>query len=332
MKTRSFVFAIFAIAIIMGLVACATSPAGKATTEVTTVRIGHLPAAQGLPLYVAVEKGYFEQEGIKVEVIKFDSPNLLLQALASGQIDFGAPSTAAGITSIVESQRPGELKIFALAGSSTTSNGTINEALLVGKNSSMRTIANLKGKRIGILPSIQWRTIAEHILAQHNLSAGKDVILVELSSGLQAQALASGQVDALLAIEPVPTVVEERGIGRELVRAPVEQYLADPFYGGAGVLRSSFAKEHPQTTEKVLRVFARSIDEINADPQAAKAYLPKYTAIDPQLVNDTPDVLFKMYPDFTAKDTEALQQFFDIFPEYNVTSRRVNATQLIYTG
>jgi NitT/TauT family transport system substrate-binding protein len=323
---------IFLIALLLVATACTTQQAatGQVTKELTTVKIGHLPAVQGLPLYLALDKGYFEQEGIKVEVTKFDSPNLLLQALASGQIDFGAPSTAAGITSIVESQKPGELKIFALGGSSTQSENAINEVLIVRKDSSISTMQDLKGKKVGILASIQWRTIAKHIFAQQNLSTEKDIILVELAPGLQAQALAAGQVDALLAIEPIGTTARVNGISKEVIHAPVEQFVSDPFYGGAGVLRTSFAKENPQTTEKVLRVFAKSIDEINANPQVAKSHLVKYTPLNASLANEVPNVIFKMYPNFTAEDKQGLQQFFDIFWQNNVTTKRVDVDQIIY--
>src|SRR3989338_1078083 len=256
------------IALLMILGSCREEEISK--QEQTTVKIGHLPAAQGLPLYLALEKGYFEEQGITVEVISFDSPNLLVQALVAGQIDFGAPSTAAGITAIAEAANPGQLKIFAVAGSTTEDIDKINEMLIVGINSTMTSIEDLKGKKVGILPSIQWRTIATHIFAQHNLSTETDILLVELTGSLQVQALAAGQVDALLTIEPMGTIAEMNGISRELVHAPVEEFHADPFYGGAVVLRTEFAEQNPETTTKILAVFARAIDEINANPEEAR--------------------------------------------------------------
>jgi NitT/TauT family transport system substrate-binding protein len=328
---RSFIAVIFTIVLLCTACTTQSSPTGQAIAQETAVvRIGHLPATHGLPLYLAMDKGYFEQEGLSVEVVKFDSPNLLLQALATGQIDFGAPSTAAGITSIVESKRPGELKIFAAGGSSTKLDDSINEVLIVRKDSSITRMQDLEGKTVGILPSIQWRTIATHVFAQEGIAVGTDVTLVELAPGLQVQALAAGQVDALLTIEPVGTTARVKGISRELVHAPIETYLADPFYGGAGVLRTAFAEENPRTTEKVLRVFSRAIDDINADPDAVKSHLPKYTPIDAALADEVPYVAFKMSDDLTAQDKQGLQTFFDIFYHYNVTSTKVDVEQMLY--
>src|SRR3989338_8892507 len=101
MNIKKIIIAIMTIAFIISLFSGCTSfdtPAGKAITEEKSiVKIGYLPAAQGLPLFLAQDNGMFEKDGIDVELIKFDSPNLLVQALLSGELDIGAPSTAAGI-------------------------------------------------------------------------------------------------------------------------------------------------------------------------------------------------------------------------------------------
>src|SRR3989344_3642698 len=206
----------------MLLTACGSYTAtsyNEKSPERQDVKIAYLPVTWALPFYLAIEKGYFVAEGIEVEPIKFDSPNLILNAIVSGQVDFGATSTATGIAAIADHANPGKLKIFAVGGSSTAVSDAINEGLIVAKDSTIVSISDLRGKKVGILPSIQWRTIARHIFAQNGLSE-KDVTLVELAPGLHVQALQVGQVDALLTIEPMLTVAEKSGISRNLVDAP----------------------------------------------------------------------------------------------------------------
>ena len=152
-----------------------------------------------------------------------------------------------------------------------------------------------------------------------------------MAGSLQVQALASGQVDALLTIEPMGTIAEMNGVSRELIHAPVEQFLADPFYGGAGVLRTEFAEQNPETTKKMLAVFARAIDEINANPKEARTYLTKYTPLTEELVNEVPFVEFKMYNNFNENDIDALQTFFDIFWEYEVITTQVRVKDIVYS-
>ena len=79
----------------------------------------------------------------------------------------------------------------------------------------------------------------------------KDVIIVELAPALQVQALASKQIDALLALEPMSTVAKKKGAGKVIVEAPVEKVIANPFYGGAGVITTKFVHDYPKTAEKV---------------------------------------------------------------------------------
>lgn len=141
----------------------------------------------------------------------------------------------------------------------------------------------------------------------------------------------TSQVDALLTIEPIGTMGEVNRISRELIHAPVEQYLVDPFYGGAGVLRVSFAQENPETTKKVLAVFDQAIKEINANPEEAKKYLANYTQLTQNIITEVPFVKFKMYTDFTQEDTSALQTFFDIFEKYGVITKQVNARDILYS-
>ncbi|HIH47711.1 TPA: ABC transporter substrate-binding protein, partial [Candidatus Woesearchaeota archaeon] len=125
------------------------------------IRIGDLPVVHGLPLYVALEKGYFEQEGLQVERVRFDAPNQIIDALLQDKIDLGSPSLALGITGIANSKNPGKLKIYAVSGGS---DANPNENLLVPLDSTINSIEDLKGKKLGILGgTIQWRTITREL-------------------------------------------------------------------------------------------------------------------------------------------------------------------------
>jgi NitT/TauT family transport system substrate-binding protein len=57
--------------------------AGTAFSE-EKVKIGYLPLTISLPTFVAVEKGLFEQEGVKVELVPFESGTMIMDALMTG--------------------------------------------------------------------------------------------------------------------------------------------------------------------------------------------------------------------------------------------------------
>lgn len=250
--------------------------------------------------------------------------------LLQGHVDMSSPSGATGIIGIADVNDPGKVKIYALGGGDDV---VQNDAILVKTNSAIKTIADLKGKKLGIVAgSIQWRTIARAILAKNNLVADQDMTLVELPLGLQAQALEAGQIDALFGIEPIPTIVKAKGIGREIVDHATTKQIADPFYAGAGIIRADFAKQNPHTTKKVLEVMKRAIDEVNLHPDDARQYLKGYTPLDESSLAHVPISRFKFYTDFTPHDMDAVQTFYDIFSEFKVVDKKIDFQTLIYSA
>jgi len=311
--------------IVIVLVALLIWGSNNNTSKITTVKFGHLPIVQALPIYVAIEKGYFKDEGLNIEDTKFESPNQMIDSLISGNIDV-AMGAATGITAIAESKKPGSLRIFAVQGGDEKH---IPDALIVSKDSSISSITDLKGKKVGTLPGIQWKTIARNIFASNNIDIDKDLTLVELAIPLQTQSLASKQVDALLTLEPVITIAESKNISKNLVVSPNLTYISNPFYAGVGNVSVSFMTKNPEAFKKVMKVLNKATDEINQNPDMYRNYLVNYTPLTPELANKVNLPIYKMYKDINPKDTEAVQKFIDIFVKYNVITNKVNASDLI---
>ena len=299
------------------------------TTEDIKIKIGYLPVANALPLYLAIDKGYFSEVGLKVEPIKFESPNQIVDALIAGNIEFSSPSTGMGVTAVSQAKNPNTLKVFALNGGAGPNN--IDNVFLIKKDSVISSVNDLKGKKVGIIPGIQWKILAQHIFDTEGLAVDKDVTIVELALPMQLQALAMRQIDALLTLEPTKVIGESQDAVRDLVVGPMMKYIADPWWGGGGVVSVEFAINNRETTKKVIAVFDRSIKEITADPDSSRQYLKNYTPLTEEQTKLVPLPIFKMYTDFQDSDMAALQKFFDIFAQYKVIDNKVDARQLIYS-
>jgi len=329
---KYFQIMILLIGLLVVLSGCTTQTNPTANviknTEVTKVRVGNLPVVQGLPLYVAMDKGYFAEQGIDVEIVRFDAPNQIIDALMNNQIDMGSTSLALGISAIADQKNPGKIKVYAVSG------GTIDvpaENLIVQLDSNITKIEDLRGKKLGILAgTIQWRTITRHILATHGLDMDKDVAIVELTSGLQISALASGQVDAVIALEPIPTIAVSQGIAKIGVQAPAEKAIAEPFYPGAGVISVKFASEHPETAKKMINILDKAMQEINQNPEEYGKYLSKYTPINESITAKVPIPIFKTASELDDKDKASIQTFLDLFVKYGVVSDKLNFDNLVY--
>jgi len=246
----------------------AMAPEGK-----EVVRIGYQPLTVNLPLYIAVEKGYFESEGISVELVKFETTNQVTDALLTGKID------ATGIVALhpllaVEAQDPGKLKVFALNQQTETKH---IDAFIVRNDSVISGVEDLKGKKVGVFPGSSTRAIVEVILSKY--MEPDEATIMELPTSSQLGALESGQVDALITLEPVPTIAVSTGLARVVEDDPMGRHVVEDFALGAAAVSQKFLAERPGAAAKVAKAFGHGIDAMNADP-SLRAVLTKYTSVD----------------------------------------------------
>jgi NitT/TauT family transport system substrate-binding protein len=304
------------------------SVSGAFSGETTHVRIANLPVVYGLPLYVALDKGYFKEAGLDVEVIKFEAPNQIIDAVMSGQVDLTSPSGALGIAGIANYKNPGKLKIYAISGGTSGNSGA---SFLVPVDSTLELISDLKGKKLGILAgTIQWKTITREILSQNGLDFDKDLTIVELAPSVQIQALASGQIDALLALEPIPTIAISKMVAKSWVTDPTVKYISDPSWFGAGVLNVEFAEKNPEVTAKVIEVLSRTIEEINKDPNQYRQYFKNYTPLTEDSISKVPVVSVKVCGQISEHNKDSVQKFFDIFTKHKVVDGKISVDDVLY--
>ncbi len=220
------------------------------------------------------------------------------------------------------------MEVYALTGGTKEKPSNY---LVVPVGSSIKSFADLKGKKLGILGgSIQWQTIAEYLLAQAGLKAN-EATMVGLTPALQVQALASKQIDALLALEPIVTVAQEQKVGVVAIAGAAEQAISDPFYAGAGAMNVQFLKNNPVLASRVIAIIASSTNEINAAPDAARQYLEKYTSVNEAVASSVSLGTFEMYNAVTPQDFSSIQKFFDIFASYHVASGTLDFRSFLYS-
>ena len=296
--------------------------------ETTTVRMGSLPVINALPIYLAIEKGYFKEAGINLELTKFEAPNQIIDGIMQGNLDFTSTAGPAGVSAVADFKNPGKLKIYALSGGTIT---TPNDAIIIPIDSDIKSLSDLKGKKLGIIGgSIQWKMLAAYLLNKNHLEANKDVTIVEIPIGTHLTAIASKQVDALLTLEPSVSLITSKGVGKVLINGPLENTLSDPFYPGAGIVSTKFAKENPNTTAKVIEIIKKATKEVEENPNESRKYLKNYTPLTDDLISIVPLVIVKTCDEFNENDLEGLQKFYNIFTDFNAIDGKIKAEGLIY--
>lgn len=85
--------AVWFLACVLALVSTSSLPVDAGDT----VKLGDLPAISNAGIYIAMEKGYFQQRSITVEIERFASAGKMTAPLATGQIDVSVGSPSAGL-------------------------------------------------------------------------------------------------------------------------------------------------------------------------------------------------------------------------------------------
>ena len=256
------------------------------------------------------------------------SPNLIIDALVANRADFGPPGAAAGIAMLAELKFPGTFKVFGLQGGSIKYN-LINDGLIVKKDSTIRSFADLKGKTLGHVPGIQWRTISSYLVRSAGLDPDKDVKLIDLAVGMQVPAVVGGTVDATLSLEPVGSIAVASGEAKRAVTNPCESVISDPFYSGAAVLTTKFLHDRPDVAHRVVEVIDQATDMVNANFDKYKSIIPKYTPIKPEQLALLAEPYLRPFHDLDEVDMNSYQAFVDVFAKEGVLKTPINVRDKI---
>jgi NitT/TauT family transport system substrate-binding protein len=292
------------------------------------IRIGYWPVAAGLPFFAAIEKGYFKEAGLDVEPLKFAGAQQVMEAMLSGRSDGSSNGTGSANLAIGEIAQPGLFKIFATNPSNAK---YVLEEFLVPKDSQVKTMADLKGKRVASGPGIQNVTLAKTMLER----AGAGVMSVtELPIGQHVAALAAGQIDAAYTLEPTGTIGRLNGTTRVLEAGVVARYILGdplaPWHGGSASLTTEFIKKYPAEAKKYIAAYARGIELVRTKPDEARQFMKGYTAIEGALANEVPLASYMLYNEFKASDVAYFQKFYDLFTDKGIFEKKVQVEPLLF--
>ncbi|MGE8591091.1 MAG: ABC transporter substrate-binding protein, partial [Alcaligenes sp.] len=197
----------------------------------------------------------------------------------------------------------------------------------------IKSIADLKGKKVGSGPGIQNSTLAKAVLER---AGATGATVVELAISQHVAAVAAGQLDACYTLEPTGTVGRLNGTTRVLETGVIAKYvLGDPmapWFGGSASLTTAFLKKHPEESKKFIAAYARGIELIRTKPAEARPFMKGYTAIEGPMTEEVPLAAYTLYNEFTASDIQYFQKFFDLFTEKGIFAQKVDVSSMLYKG
>ena len=271
------------------------------------IRVGYWPVAAGLPFFAAIEKGYFKEAGLDVEALKFAGAQQVMEAMLSGRSDGSSNGTGAANLAIGEIAQPGLFKIFATNPSNAK---YVLDEFITAKDSPIKTMADLKGKRVASGPGIQNVTLCKTMLER---AGATGTTVTELPIGPHVAALVAGQVDACYTLEPTGTIGRMNGTTRVIEAGVVAKYILGdpmaPWHGGAASLTTEFIKKNPEVAKKYIAAYARGVELVRSKPDDARQHMKGYTAIEGALTAEVPLASYMLYNEFKPSDLAYFQKF-----------------------
>lgn len=226
------------------------------------VRLGNLKFAHyGAVSYI---KEIAPQCGIKVEEHIFAKGPDIMQAIRSGDLDVGASASEGAIAA-----RAYGAPIFVVAGFAKG-----GARLVARPDANITSVADLKGKRVGVTRGGMHEVLLEAVLGQNGLTAsdkkGKDVQIVYLAFADLNQALLGKDLDAIMQSEPQSSQAINQGFGVEVMK-PYDTPIGEPVR--TLVMTEKFYKENHELADKFMRCFVQATKTFIDQPQLAEDYV-----------------------------------------------------------
>ena len=239
---------------------------GDESVESIKLALDWYPNANHIGLYIAQEKGYFQEEGLAVEIYTPSDPSTVLQTVASGSDNFGINYQPDVL--IARGEGVPVVSILGMVQHPLNSMMTL-------KSSPFRTPGGLKGKKVGY-PGIPWNVDAlSTMLKSDGLSGVEDVELVnvgwELGSSLIAQ-----KVDAIIGAYFTHESIALENQGHPVNVLRMEEWGVPDYYELVMVTSEEYLKSKPKVVEKFTRAVSRGYSDAIKDPAAGIEILKKY--------------------------------------------------------
>ncbi len=202
--------------------------------------------------------------GIKVEEKLFAKGPDVMQAIVADELDVGATASEAAI-----SARAVGIPIYVVAGFAKG-----GARLVAAPGSGIKTIEDLKGKRVGVTRGGIQEILLAAELGKHNLTfsdqPGKDVQITYLNYPDLNQALLGKNLDVIMQTEPQSSQAINNGFGVEVMK-PYDTAIGTPVR--TLVMTEKFYKEKPALAQKVMNCFVMATKAFIDDPKLASKYV-----------------------------------------------------------
>jgi sulfonate transport system substrate-binding protein len=303
MKKLKWFFVLSLIAFVGAfLAACSSESSSNASNESSSEKEEKQPIEVNIgiqqsiwPILAAKEKGWFEEEfekvGAKVNWVEFQSGPAYFEAIATDRLDFGR---VGNIPVLVGQAADIPFKEIALA-----SSGEKGDAILIPKDSPIKSVKDLKGKKVAVAKGSSSYGLLYRALEANEINP-EDVEIIQLQPDEAQPAFETGSVDAWVIWEPFQSIQVVKN-GAKVLANGVDVNTSSP---GFQIVRTKFAEEHPELVELYLKVTEKATRWQNENLEEAIELYAELKDTDKEVIRQ---VLENSQPSNTAITEEVVE-------------------------
>lgn len=279
------------------------------------------------PLYVAIEEGYFTEEGIDLTLVTGFGADKTMTAVLTDEADIGFMGSESTIYTYVGETQDYVVNFAQLtqrAGNFLVSREPIDNFswdMLKGKT--------VLGGRAGGMPQM----VFEYILQKNNIDAKNDISIDQsIDFGSTAAAFSGGQGDFTVEFEPHATALEQKGDGY-VVASLGEDSGYVPYTSFSA--KKSYLEENPETVQAFTNALQRGMDYVQSHTSAeiAKVIAPQFEETDLETLQTIVERYHKQdtWKENLIFDKEAFSLLQNILMDAKVLSKQVPYEELVNT-
>ena len=288
MKRKVLCLLLLIVSLVTTMVGCSAS---KDLTKVTLNEVAH--SIFYAPMYIAIELGYFEEEGIDINLVTGFGADKTMTALVSGDADIGFMGSEASV--YVYNQGSDDYIVNFAQLTQRAGNFLVSREAKENFKWTDLVGTNVLGGRKGGMPQM----VFEYILKKNNIDPAADVnINQNIDFGSTAAAFKGGQGDYTVEFEPAATSLETEDAGYVVASLGVDSGYV-PYTAFSA--KQSYIKENPEMIQKFTNALQKGMDYVNSHTpeEIAKAIEPQFEETD---IDTITTIVKRYYDQDTWKD------------------------------